>query len=108
MKDKLEVGGPNKLFPGGNLSNFSPHAFTIDGIRCASMEGFLQSLKFEDTIDQLEVCELVGVKAKRFGTTRNKAWREVQTLWWRGSSFKRHSPEYQELLDRAFDALPLY
>ena len=32
------------------LSNFTPHPFVIDGIECASIEGFLQSLKFKDPI----------------------------------------------------------
>lgn len=101
----LEIGGLNKTFPGGNLSNFSPHVFMIDRVLCASMEGFLQSLKFEDVVDQLEACELVGGKAKRFGTTRNEAWKSAQSLWWRGDRFDRHGSTYQELLDRAFDAL---
>ena len=32
-------------FPAGALSNFAPHAFTFDGIACASMEGLLQSAR---------------------------------------------------------------
>jgi hypothetical protein len=28
------------------LSNFAPHPFVLDGVEIASMEGFLQSLKF--------------------------------------------------------------
>ena len=27
-------------YPADALSNFYPHAFVIDGIQCASMEGF--------------------------------------------------------------------
>lgn len=38
--------GSGSGFPAGSLSNFAPHGFTIDGVECASMEGFLQSLKF--------------------------------------------------------------
>lgn len=30
-------------YPASSLSNFAPHEFEIDGIKCASMEGFLQS-----------------------------------------------------------------
>lgn len=40
--------GSGTGYPSANLSNFHPHAFTIDGIACASMKGFLQSLKFEN------------------------------------------------------------
>lgn len=38
--------GSGTGYPSANLSNFSPHVFTVDGIECNSMEGFLQSLKF--------------------------------------------------------------
>lgn len=105
MGGVLEVGGNNKTFPGGNLSNFSPHTFIFDGIWCASMEGLLQSLKFEDLDQQIEVCALVGGKAKKIGTTRNEIWQATQILWWRGNPFDRHSSAYQELLDRLFAAL---
>lgn len=105
MRGVLEVGGSNRTFPGGNLSNFFPHAFVFDGIWCASMEGLLQSLKFKDLDQQIEVCALVGGKAKKIGTTRNEIWQATQTLWWRGNPFDRQSSAYQELLDRLFDAL---
>lgn len=36
--------GSGTGFPTSNLSNFAPHAFTIDGVECASMEGFLPSV----------------------------------------------------------------
>ena len=35
--------GSGSGYPSSTLSNFAPHAFTIDGVECASMEGFLQS-----------------------------------------------------------------
>lgn len=56
--------GSGTGYPSANLSNFHPHTFTIDGINCASMEGFLQSLKFENPDMQAQVCTLVGKKAK--------------------------------------------
>lgn len=90
-------------YPSANLSNFHPHAFTIDGINCASMEGFLQSLKFENPNMQAQICTLVGKQAKFKG--KKKKWWRTQTLYWRGKPIKRDSEEYQKLLDRAFDAL---
>ena len=39
--------GSGKGYPSSSLSNFAPHEFVIDGITCQSMEGFLQSLKFQ-------------------------------------------------------------
>lgn len=92
-------------YPSSALSNFALHFFVFDGVWCASMEGFLQALKYEDQATQHEVCMLVGIKAKKRGTERNDAWQSQQTLWWNGVPYDRHGSEYQELLDRAYDAL---
>jgi hypothetical protein len=67
------------------------------------MEGFLQSLKFCNPAIQEEVCKLVGVAAKFKG--KKKKWWRTQTLYWQGKEYNRHSQEYQDLLDRAYDAL---
>ena len=98
----MDIGSKNG-YPSAALSNFAPHPFTIDGVECASMEGFLQSLKFDNPDVQREVCQLVGKAAKFRG--KNKKWWRTQTLYWMGKSYKRDSVEYQELLDRAYDAL---
>lgn len=95
--------GSGTGWPSAALSNFTPHPFVIDGVECASMEGFLQSLKFKEPDMQIEVCKLVG-KAAKFKGKKKKWWR-TQTLYWQGQEFKRDSQEYQDLLDRAFDAL---
>lgn len=95
--------GSKQGYPASALSNFSPHPFVIDGIQCNSMEGFLQSLKFESKEMQEYVCSLVGYAAKKKG--RNKNWQEKQTLYWRGIPIKRDSEEYQNLLNRAYNAL---
>jgi len=87
-------------YPASSLSNFSPHPFVIDGITCNSMEGFLQSLKYESLDMQEYVCSLVGFAAKKKGSKKN--WKTSQTLYWRGVPYKRDSKEYQELLDRAY------
>ena len=95
--------GSGKGFPSSSLSNFSPHPFTFEGVECNSMEGFLQSLKFKNPEMQKEVCLLVGKQAKFKG--KKKKWWRTQTLWWQGKEIDRHSQEFQDLLDRAFDAL---
>ena len=95
--------GSGTGWPSAALSNFAPHPFIIDGVECASMEGFLQSLKYKEPDMQVEVCKLVG-KAAKFKGKKKKWWR-TQTLYWQGQEFKRDSQEYQDLLDRAFDAL---
>ena len=95
--------GSGTGWPSAGLSNFAPHPFVIDGVECASMEGFLQSLKFKEPAMQAEVCKLVG-KAAKFKGKKKKWWR-TQTLHWQGVEYKRDSKEYQELLTRAFAEL---
>ena len=95
--------GSGSGYPSSNLSNFSPHAFVIDGIECASMEGFLQSLKFQDPEMQKHICTLVGKAAKFKG--KKKKWWKTQTLYWQGEAIPRDSEHYQKLLDKAFNAL---
>jgi predicted NAD-dependent protein-ADP-ribosyltransferase YbiA (DUF1768 family) len=98
----MDIKSGNK-YPSGALSNFAPHPFEIDGVQCNSMEGFLQSLKFENPDMQAHICTLVGMKAKRAGA--NKNWHRTQTLYWRGVPIARDSQEYQDLLDRAYLAM---
>lgn len=98
----MDIGSGNG-YPASALSNFAPHPFTIDGIECASMEGFLQSLKFSNPDMQKEVCRMVGRQAKFKG--KKKKWYTTQTLYWQGKEYRRSGEEYQELLDRAYDAL---
>lgn len=95
--------GSGKGYPSSSLSNFAPHKFTIDEVECASMEGFLQSLKFKDVEMQKEICKLVGKQAKFKG--KKKPWYKEQKLYWNGKEYKRDSEEYQELLNRAYDSL---
>ena len=103
IKESIMDIGSGTKYPAGALSNFSPHPFEIDGVKCNSMEGLLQSLKFESVEMQEHVCTLVGIKAKSKG--RKKKWFRTQTLHWRGTVMPRDSQEYQDLLDRAYDAL---
>lgn len=97
--------GSGKAYPANALSNFACHPFVIDDVECASMEGFLQGLKFENPDVQVEVCKLTGKAAKNRGQKRNRAWKKTQTLWWKGVPFIRDSVYNHELLDRAYDAL---
>lgn len=100
----MDIGSGGK-YPANALSNFAGHRFVLDGVQCNSMEGFLQSLKFQKPHIQAEVCKLVGLAAKRRGRGRNKAWQRVQKLWWLGEEYDRHGVEYQLLLNRAYAAM---
>lgn len=85
------------------LSNLYPNAFIIDDVQCGSMEGFLQSLKFENSLTQKSVCLLSGHKARLKG--KPKQWWTTQQLYWQGQTLDRHSEAYQDLLDRAYSTL---
>ncbi|BBC78200.1 Hypothetical protein KNT65_gp293 [Escherichia phage EcS1] len=97
--------GSGSMYPSCALSNFAPHAFEIDGVQCASMEGFLQSLKFSSVEMQEHVCTLVGKKAKFKGKKKN--WWRTQTLYWKGVPILRQSIAYTSLIQRAYDSLAL-
>jgi predicted NAD-dependent protein-ADP-ribosyltransferase YbiA (DUF1768 family) len=102
MTDSLDIKA-KAPFPAGALSNFAAHVFNIDGVDCACMEGFLQSLKIEDVVEQRRVCGLPGPIAQSVG--RKVDWQISGTLWWLGQPYDRLSGSYQDLLDRAYDAL---
>ncbi|MBR3835940.1 MAG: hypothetical protein IKJ69_04030 [Clostridia bacterium] len=91
-------------YPSCALSNFYAHSFVIDSVRCASMEGFLQALKFRSVSKQVKVCALSGKEAKNSTkhTFAQFRWRLTQTLYWQGRKIRRDSTEYQVLLDRAY------
>lgn len=94
-------------YPSGALSNFAEYEFYVDGIKCCSMEGFLQSLKFRNPAKQRQVCLLTGAEAKNssrhvFSQLR---WRITHNLCWQGKRISRYSDEYQKLLDRAYSEL---
>ncbi|GHV00136.1 hypothetical protein FACS1894211_06840 [Clostridia bacterium] len=90
-------------YPANVLSNFYPNAFGIDGIKCRSMESFLQSLKYKNICRQREVCALAGKIAKRNALA--KKWFKKQVLWWRGVKMKRDGEAYQAMLRRAYGEL---
>lgn len=103
MTTILDLGSRNGGL-GKALSNFTAYPFILDGVSCGSIEGFLQSLKFEDTEEQGLIAELVGYKAYKNGQIANADWRSVQKLWWRGYAYPRLSREYHSLIQRAYDA----
>ena len=92
-----------KSYPASALSNFAPHPFEYDGVEIASMEGFLQGLKFSNPDMQAHICTLVGRAAKKRGAGKN--WQRTGKLYWMECQIDRFSPEYQLLLDRVFETL---
>lgn len=94
-------------YPANVLSNFYPNSFVFDGVECASMEGFLQSLKTKNVPLQQRVCGCSGKEAKFFFRHKfqNIKWKLTGKLYWKGKAIGRFSDEYQRLLDSAYDAM---
>lgn len=92
----------NGMYPSGVLSNLCSNAFRLDGVLCNSMEGFLQSLKRQDTNKQRQICQLKGGNARKRSVN---SWQTDQIVWWRGKAIDRQSNEYQLLLQRAYQAM---
>lgn len=86
------------------LSNFAPNEFEIDGVKCGSMEGFLQSLKYRNISEQIAVCALSGEEAKAAGR-KKWLWKWTHNVWWQGQKIKRGSKDFAKLIDRAYMGL---
>jgi hypothetical protein len=85
------------------LSNLCNYPFVMDGIKCESIEGFLQSIKFVDDSKAEVLRGLYGTKCFKAGQAGND-WKINQTLSWNGVRYLRSANGYQGLLERAYDA----
>ncbi len=92
----------SKRWPSYALSNFYPHKFEFDGVKCGSMEGFLQAIKTNEPSRQKLVCSLSGRDAKIRSTD---TWKKEQNLYWNGKTYNRHGYKFQFLLRRAYREL---
>lgn len=88
-------------YPSCELSNFAEHHFVLDGIQCNSIEGFLQSLKYMSSKNQLKVCLKVGTEAKSAGD-KKRLWKITKKVYWQGKCMGLFSDELQTLIDRAY------
>lgn len=92
----------NGAYPSGVLSNLCSNGFRFDGMVCNSMEGFLQSLKYQDKDKQRQICQMKGGNARKRSIN---SWQTDQIVWWQGQPIDRQSDDYQTLLHRAYQAL---
>ncbi len=90
--------------PANVLSNFYPHRFVMDGVECACMEGFLQSLKFKNPKKQKQVCAMAGRDAKAAGS-KKRLWKITGNIYWNGKKYARLTAPYTQLLRRAYKEL---
>ena len=91
-------------YPSNVLSNFYPNEFIFDRIKCGSMEGFLQSLKYKCKKKQQKICLLSGKEAKKKGKYKF-LWKLTGNIYWQGRKIKRISQEYKDLILNAYIAL---
>ena len=91
-------------YPSNVISNFYPNEFIFDGIKCGSMEGFLQSLKYKSAKKQQKICILSGKEAKKKGKYKF-LWKLTGNIYWQGKKIKRTSSEYKNLIKNAYEAL---
>ena len=103
------MGQPNTLdvcstakYPAKALSNFIARNFIFDEVACSSIEGLLQSLKYDKVNAQIEMCKMSGIAASQKGKERNNHWKAKGGLWWQNEFYARKSQDYQRLLDRIF------
>lgn len=89
-------------YPSNVLSNFHDSDFTFEGVSFKCMEGFLQSLKFQNEEEKAAFSEMNGRKAKFAGTDKR-----YESLHWQGKAYDRFSKEYVDLLFRAYEAMCL-
>lgn len=89
---------------GKHLSNLYPHEFTFRDLKCASMEGLLQSFKFADTGRASELRKMSGVEAWKEGQKGN-GWQKDLTLYMHGQRFNRMSQGYYNLIKEAYDSI---
>lgn len=93
------------------LSNLCAYPFEFEGIKCSSMEAFIQSLKVKYIDVQEDVCSKTGPFCYNIREMFDD-WRETQTVYWKGKEICRHSKEYIDLLIKAYKALvnqsPIY
>ena len=102
----LDIKGTGKAEQ-KTLSNFQNYSFILDGVKCASMEGLLQSLKTKNIQLQKKICGRSGKEAKNSFEKKwpNARWKLTGILYWQGKPLRRRNDEYQYFLDRAYDAL---
>ena len=93
----------NGKYPANILSNFAKTGFEIDGVKVASIEGFLQALKTSDVELQKKICQMNGYDAKKASKGFKRQPSEV-LCFWNGKTFSKSSPKFKQLLNEVLEA----
>lgn len=82
------------------LSNFQRRRFVLDGVTLASVEGFVQGIKYPPGHpDRAEVFTLANIKAKQ-----KSPGKSPPCVWWNGEEIAYGSKEHHALIERAIRA----
>lgn len=85
-------------YPANVLSNFYPRDNLIfEGVKIASAESFLQSLKFKNPKKQIKICSLDAKTAKKKGS-KKFLWKITGNVYWKGKRWKRLEENYMFLI----------
>jgi predicted NAD-dependent protein-ADP-ribosyltransferase YbiA (DUF1768 family) len=96
----LNVSSTSNDWRGLALSNFGLSPFVLDGILFASVEGFIQGIKFREDDPQREVAFISsGWPAKHLGDAADRSG-----AYWDGACLPYGSPEHHRLIERAIRA----
>lgn len=96
----INVSSTSTDWRGLALSNFGLSPFVLDGMLFASVEGFIQGIKFPES-DPRRAAAFVssGWDAKRLGDTADRS-----AAYWGGVRVPYGSPEHHRLIERAMRA----
>lgn len=98
--EKLNISAKSADWRAKALSNFSEHHFILEGELFASVEGFIQGIKFpENDNDRKKTFALSGMKAKKMGRKSSRRF-----IWWKGKRIPYNSPAHRALIERAINA----
>lgn len=96
----LNVCAKSADWRASRLSNFSANSFVIDGEEMASVEGFVQGIKFpEECLIRLRSFRSTGKEAKLHGVSAKNEF-----VWWKGQTIPYGSSEHNQLIERAIRA----
>ncbi|MCC2595820.1 hypothetical protein LKR43_05650 [Pusillimonas sp. MFBS29] len=96
----LNVAYTSSDWRGVALSNFSLSPFLMDGRLMASVEGFIQGLKFpEDDARRMQAFQSNAWDAKKIGAQADKSG-----AWWAGQQLAFGGAEHHRLVARAVRA----
>ncbi len=79
--DHVNVYSRGRTPEGRLLSNFAPTPFTLHGVTFASVEGFYQSMRFDDDPTRRRVAGTAGGEAKAWGNRSGKRPGDPVRAW---------------------------